>query len=174
MRRRVTPQAWAALDGTADRILGSPHVAWLVVALVLAAWHVSALVRAASGALDSIFRTDERRPRGERLWKSIVVALAVIVLTSLAVLVVVGGRMIEWHGFAGVLLAVGRWLVAAVVTWALLAVLTGRFRPRPPHARWVSIGAGLAIGGWIAASIVFGLHVGTSPTSGRRTGTSSP
>ena len=108
MRRRVTPQAWAALDGTADRILGSPHVAWLVVALVLAAWHVSALVRAASGPLDSIFSTDERRASGDRLWKSIVIALAVIVLTSLAVLVAVGGRMIEWHGFAGVLLAVGR------------------------------------------------------------------
>jgi len=160
VRNRVTPQAWEALDSTADRILGSPHVAWVVVGLVLATWHVSALVRAASGALDSIFGSDEPRASGERLWKSIAVALAVIALISLAVLAVVGGRLIEWHGFGGVLLAVGRWLAAAVVMWGLLAILIRTAPAASPHARWVSIGAGLAIGGWIAASIVFGLYVG--------------
>jgi membrane protein len=159
-KAKLTPETWRAVDSTVNRIVDAPHLAWLAIGLVLAVWHVSGLVRASSGALNSIFDVQEKRPGTERLWKSTLVAFAVIVLVVLAVLIVVGGRLIPWHGAAGVLLFFLRWIAAAVVMWALLAILIRTAPASSPHARWVSAGAGFAIAGWIAASIVFGVYVG--------------
>ena len=160
LKTKLTPTTWRFIDRTVDRIVDAPHVAWLVIGLALALWHVSGLVRASSGALNSIFEVDERRSATERAWQSLLVALAVIVLVCLALLIVVGGRLIPWHGAAGILLFFLRWIAAAVVMWALLALLIRTAPAASPHARWVSVGAGFAIGGWIAASIVFGMYVG--------------
>ena len=133
VHRHVTRETWAAIDSTVERILASPHVAWVAIGFVLAAWHVSALVRASSGALSEILDAEDKRSAKRRIAMSVVVAVPVLVLISLAVLVVVGGRLIPVHGFAA---AAGLFL-----------------------ARWVSAGAGLAVGGWILASIVFGVYV---------------
>ena len=160
LKTKLAPETWRAVDSTVDRIVDSPHVTWLAIGLALATWHVSGLVRASSGALNSIFDADEERSGGERVWKSLLVALAVIALVCLALLILVGGRLIPWHGAAGVLLFLLRWTAAAIVMWALLALLIQTAPAASPHARWISIGAGLAIVGWIAASIVFGVYVG--------------
>src|SRR5215210_6931498 len=117
LKAKLTPETWQALDNTVDRIVDSPHVAWLAIGLALATWHVSGLVRASSGALNSIFDADEKRSGTERVWKSALVALGVIALVCLAVLIVVGGRLIPWHGAAGVLLFFVRWTAGAIVMW---------------------------------------------------------
>jgi membrane protein len=160
VHRRVTPQTWAAVNSTVDRILGRPHVVWVLVGAALAGWHVSGLVRASQGALTAIFERKESRGTGERVWKSIAVAAPVLALVCLALLAVVGGRQIEAHGVAGVLVFVGRWLTAAVLMWAVLAILIRAAPAARPRAKWVSLGAALAVGGWIGASIVFGVYVG--------------
>jgi hypothetical protein len=68
------------------------------------------------------------------VWKASDVALATIVLVRLAFLIVVGGRLIAWHSAAGVLLVFLRWTAAAVVMWALLAVLIRTAPASSPHA----------------------------------------
>jgi membrane protein len=161
VHRHVTRETWGAIDSTVERILRSPHVVWVAIGFVLAAWHVSALVRASSGALSEILDAEDKRSAKRRIAMSVVVAVPVLVLISLAVLVVVGGRLIPVHGFAAAAgLFLARWAVAAALMWAMLAIITRAAPAVRPRARWVSAGAGLAIGGWILASIVFGLYVG--------------
>jgi membrane protein len=160
VRGHVTPQTWSAVNSTVDRILGHPHAVWLLVGVLLAGWHVSGLVRASQGALNAIFDRKEDRGTWERIWKSVAVAAPVLVLVCLAVLVVVGGRLIEAHGAAGVLVFLARWLAAAALMWAVLAILIRTAPAARPRAKWVSLGAALAVGGWIGASIVFGVYVG--------------
>jgi membrane protein len=160
VRRRVTPETWTAVNSTVERILGHPHAVWVLVGVVLAGWHVSGLVRASQGALNAIFDRKEDRGTWERIGKSIAVAGPVLVLVCLAVLVVLGGRVIEAHGAAGVVVFLGRWLTGAVLMWAVLAILIRTAPAARPRAKWVSIGAALAIGGWIGASLVFGVYVG--------------
>jgi membrane protein len=157
---RVTPQTWAAVDSTVDRILGSPHVVWVLVGALLAGWHVSGLIRAAGGALNAIFERKEQRATSWRVATSLLAAVPVLVLICLAILVVVGGRLISWHGVGGVLLFLLRWGLAALLMWALLAILIRAAPTAHPDPRWVSAGAALAIAGWIGASLVFGLYVG--------------
>lgn len=50
VRARVTPETWAAVNSTVDRILGRPHVVWVLTGVLLAGWHVSGLVRASQAA----------------------------------------------------------------------------------------------------------------------------
>jgi uncharacterized BrkB/YihY/UPF0761 family membrane protein len=123
IRSHVTAQTWVAVNSTVERIIGHPHVVWVLVGVVLAGWHVSGLVRAAEDALNVIFERRENRASWERIWTSIAVAAPVLVLVCLALLVVVGGRVIEAHGVAGALVFVARWLTAAALMWAVLAIL---------------------------------------------------
>jgi len=160
VEKRVTPQAWAAIDSTVNKILGAPHFTWVVVGAVLATWHVSGLVRASTGALNAIFEEQESRGGFEQIWKSVAAAIPVVILACLALLIAIGGRLISADGFAGAVLFVARWAVAAVVLWALLAIIIRVAPSARPHARWVSLGAALAVGGWIAASIAFGIYIG--------------
>src|SRR5204863_7129109 len=81
VEKRVTPQAWAAIDSTVNRILSAPHLAWFVAGALLATWHVSGLVRASTGALNSIFEEEERRSGFEQIWKSIAAAVPVVILS---------------------------------------------------------------------------------------------
>jgi membrane protein len=161
VRKHVTPETWRAVDSTVNRILGSPHVVWVVIGFLLAVWHLSALVRASSGALNAILERRERRAGWARIAQSAAVAVPMLLLISLALLVVVGGRLIPVHGFAAAAaLFVARWGAAAVVMWAALALVIRTAPAAAPGAKWVSEGAALAVGGWIAASIVFGIYVG--------------
>jgi membrane protein len=83
----------------------------------------------------------------------------VLVLVFPAVLTVVASRLFEWHGVAGAALFIARRAIAALLMWAMLAIIIRAAPAARPQAKWVSAAAALAIGGWVGASIVFGLHV---------------
>jgi len=158
VKAHLEPDMWRAIDGTVDRIVGSPHVAWVLIGAALAWWHFSAVLRACSGALNSIFGHREARSGRERMLTSLAVAVPVLVLVSVAVLVFVGSALLQWHGVAGVLLFLARWTITASLMWAVLALIIRTAPASQPSARWVSYGAALAIAGWIGASIAFGVY----------------
>ena len=89
---------------------------------------------------------------------SLAVAVPVLALVSMAVLLFVGSALLQWHGVARVLLFLARWTITAGLMWAVLALIIRTAPAARPSARWVSAGAALAIAGWIAASIAFGVY----------------
>ena len=159
----VSPAAFSVIDTTVTRVLGEKQVFWMTLGLALAIWQVSGAVRAVMDGFDLIYRSDDPRRRSfwARIGRSLVLALAIGGCLLLAIAVVVLGPLLVGSpdGALGALVFLVRWLLAAALL--LLAVgLLFRFAPeqRPP-ARWAGRGSLLVVGGWVAASLLFGFYV---------------
>jgi membrane protein len=113
---KVLPEVFAGIDQTVHKVFSSSTAGLLALASALAVWEVSGILRAAIGALDEIYETEEERPFWVRFPLSF--GLAVLVLAS-----VLGAIAVVWVGHVSGALSVPvlilRWPVAiALVAFA--------------------------------------------------------
>jgi membrane protein len=140
----------------------------LVVGLLGALWSASGYVGAFGRAMNRIYQVDEGRP----IWKlrplQLGLTLVLVVLASLVLLgLVVSGSVARAVGdaiglgdTAVTVWNVAKWPVILVIVAAMVAMLYyATPNVRQPKFRWVSVGAGIAILTWVAASVAFGLYV---------------
>lgn len=163
VRDRLSSDAFAVVDRTAERILTTKEGFWLTAGAAIALWEVSAAIRVTMRALDRIYGDDERRPLRDRLVVSLglSVPLAVCFLGALAAAQLlppladskgggivgdIGGRAFGW--------AIG--VLFVVLAIALLL----RFAPRNPQPFRVAGAASVfVVVCWTIASALFGLYV---------------
>ncbi len=140
----------------------------LILGLVLALWSASGYVTAFSRAMNRIYEIREGRP----FWKlrpiMLLITLVAVLLIAVALLILIlSGPVAESVGRA---LGIGstvvsvwqfvKWpvlLLVMVMVVALLYYATPNIKQ--PKFRWVSLGAVVAIGTWLVASVLFGLYV---------------
>jgi membrane protein len=157
LRERVTPPVFRAIDSSVQRIVSNADLALILFAGALALWHLTMAIRTATVALNKIHGAEEARPAGKRLAISVALAVAIAVCLIGSMLVVLAGPRVD--GALGVVLATGRWAVAAVLL-TLAVGLVVRYAPSErPQASWASVGSVLIVGVWIVASIGFGWYV---------------
>jgi membrane protein len=148
-----------AIDASVQRIFSTSSTGLLAFASLLVVWYLSGGVRAVMGALNDIYEVEETRSWSVRFPISFALAVAIGVCLVGAVVGVAAGHALASHGLAGVVVSVGRWLVAV----ALLSLAVGllvRFAPvkhRPN--RWATTGSVLVIVAWIGATLLFELFV---------------
>jgi uncharacterized BrkB/YihY/UPF0761 family membrane protein len=117
-------------------------------------------VRAAAGALNSIFGREENRDPKRRIGVAVGLAVPMTVLIVVAFGAVLGGALVRPHGVAATIAVfAARWLAAVLALYGMLALLVRRAPVGHPRTAWVTVGAGLAIGGWVATSLVFTAYV---------------
>jgi membrane protein len=148
-----------AIDASVQRIFTSSSTGILAFALLLVIWYLSGAVRAVMGALNDIYEVEETRRWTVRFPLSFGLAIGIAVCLVGAVVGVAAAPALASHGLAGVVMSVGRWLVAL----ALLALAVGllvRFAPVKHRAnRWATAGSVLVIVAWIGATLLFELFV---------------
>ncbi|GAA4411229.1 YihY/virulence factor BrkB family protein [Fodinibacter luteus] len=140
----------------------------LAIGLAGALWGASGYVGAFGRALNRIYQVDEGRP----VWKlrPIVllvtlglVVMAAIVLVGLVVSGPIAQAIGEAVGFGEQSLAVwnlAKWPVILGVVVVMVAVLYyATPNVKQPKFRWMSVGAAVAIGIWVIASLGFGFYV---------------
>lgn len=161
--------AFLLVHNTLDEISASSGTGKLSFGLLAALWAASNGMGAISDTLNTAYNVKERRP----WWKvrlisvCLTVALAILILAALAI-VLVGGTIGEAvairYGFDNVFTIVWK-----IVQWpiALLFVLTTfnlvyNFAPNIPSQarRWLSPGAFVGVGLWLAVSFGFRLYLG--------------
>lgn len=148
-----------AIDASVQRIFSTSSTGLLAFASLLVVWYLSGGVRAVMGALNDIYEVEETRSWSVRFPISFALAVAIGVCLVGAVVGVAAAHALASHGLAGVVVSVGRWLVAV----ALLSLAVGllvRFAPvkhRPN--RWATAGSVLVIVAWIGATLLFELFV---------------
>ncbi|GAB3704253.1 YihY/virulence factor BrkB family protein [Mariniluteicoccus flavus] len=133
-----------------------------------AVWSSSAYIGAMGRALNRVYEIDE----GRRWWilrpQQLLIALAVLVLVTLAVLGVglsgpLARSVVFYLGMGrqtALVLEVVRWPLIIIVAVLLVAALYyGTPNIRQPHLRWVSPGAILAIVVWFVMSLGFMVYV---------------
>jgi membrane protein len=155
----LQPTTAHAINSAVQRIFSSDSSGLIALASLMVIWYVSGSVRAAMGAINQIFETDETRSWKVRFPISFVLAAAIAVCLVGALVVVTAGGALASHGAARVLVSIGRWL-AGIALLALAVGLLVRFAPAERRAnRWVTAGSLLVIGAWIAATLIFELFV---------------
>lgn len=140
----------------------------LVIGIVSALWSASGYVGAFGRAMNRIYEVAEGRP----VWKLrptnlLVTVFTTVVMTLMLVGSVLSGSVLDAvlgrMGLSGTATTVFAWLkipVMLVLVMLMVAVLY-HFTPnvRQPKFKWVSVGATVAIGVWVVASLLFGLYV---------------
>ena len=139
-----------------------------VVGLAGALWSASGYVGAFGRAMNRIYEKGEGRP----VWKLrpamllLTAVLVALVAAVLAALVLTGpaaqavGDAIGLGGTAGPVWNIAKWPVLLGIVVLIVAMLY-YFTPnvKPTSFRWISVGALLAIGVWVLASVGFGFYV---------------
>lgn len=141
----------------------------LVLGLVLALWSASGYVGAFGRAMNRVYEIDEGRPVWILRPLMILVTVVTVVVAALVVasLVLTGpvaravGETVGLGSAAVDLWDLAKWPVVLALVVVLVAILY-QWTPnvRQPRFRWISVGAIVAILGWLLASAAFGLYVG--------------
>ncbi len=140
----------------------------LALGLATALWSASGYVGAFGRAMNDIYEIEEGRP----VWKLRPVMLgltlvSVVLVATAVLLLIVSGPLLT---SIGSVLGIGDTAVTvfAIVKWPLLlAIVIGLVgllyyvtpNVEQPKFRWITVGAAVAIGVWILASVLFAFYV---------------
>ena len=152
-----------------QQLVDSPSAGFaLAIGVIGALWSASGYVGAFGRAMNRIYEITEGRP----VWKlrpmRLLITLAGLVMAAaVALMLAVSGPLATAVGnaigagsAARTAWSVARWpviLIFAILAVAILYYATPNVRQ--PRFRWISVGAAVAIGTWILASLLFGLYV---------------
>jgi membrane protein len=161
LKPHMSHDAFKVIDDTGKKVVGQKQLWWVTIGFGLAIWEVSGGIRTIQGGLNLIYNCDESRGWYERMWKSLLLALAVSALILSAIAVAWAGPL--FYGNVGqplgALLFLGRWAIAAVLL-ACATAITVRWGPDGYQpAGWVTVGTTIVVGAWIVASILFGIYI---------------
>ncbi len=165
----VAPNAAGTVQGVVSGLThSSASGVGLIVGLLAALWSASGYVGAFGRALNRMYDIPEGRPFYKLRPTQLLVTLIAIVLAALvAFALAVSGNVARAVGNAigigntGITIwNIAKWPVMLAIVILVVAVLyyvTPNIKQ--PHFRWISIGAAVAIGIWILASVGFGFYV---------------
>jgi len=161
LKPHVQPATANAIDTAVEKIFSQDSIGLIVFASLMALWYISGSVRGVMSATNGIYEREETRSWKVRYPLSIGLAAAIAVCLVGSTLAVLVGPEIFSGGAVGVVVAIGRWLVAAALLTLAVGLLV-RYAPVEPRSKgWVSGGSILVILAWIAASMIFRLLVTT-------------
>lgn len=156
----LSHDSFATVNRTALRVMGGKRFWWASMGLAVTLWGVSASLRAMTTPLNRVYGARETRSWKNRLLTSLAGGLLVTVSLFAAILVVLGGRLVQPPGVAlSVLFFLGRWIVTfglLLVTIAtILRVVPAKKRP----IGWVSVGSIVCAVCWIVATLGFAAYI---------------
>ena len=156
LKDRFTPETFAAIKATVEKIFANGTLGLLAFAAVLALWEVSGAVRAISGALNAIYKQKEDRSTWRRFGTSFWLAAAVIVCLVGAVFAVSLTPRIPVlpHLLSALVGWACAFVLLSVAVWLLLRYAPCRCRP----AGWTSVGSIMIVAGWATATVLFGYY----------------
>jgi membrane protein len=161
VKASLSDAAYRLLDDTATRVVTEKQGWWLTGGFALALWEISAATRVTMTALDRIYGFRRRRSFFELFPRSVGLGLAMgtAVIVAFAIVRFVPLLTGELDGVAGVLSFIGRWLAAAVVLGAGVALVVHHGSATRQTLPWVTVGTFLVMAAWIGMSIMFGIYV---------------
>jgi membrane protein len=159
LKSHLQPTTSHAINVAVERIFATDSTGLLVFASILVVWYVSGSVRAVMGSINDVYETKETRPWMKRFPLSFGLAIVIAFCLVGAILVVAVGPALASHGVAGVVVSIGRWLVAIALLALAVAVLVRLAPVERRGKKWASAGSMLVIAAWIAATLIFELFV---------------
>lgn len=158
LHRHLSSSAAAAADDTVRSIFERNGVLLLALASLAVIWNTFRAMTEVEHALDEIHeREHEVRALPETLVRRLALALVVdVCLISALVSFVAAPRIVD-AGAMHYALAAVRWVVAVALLWVAVTALFRYAPAERPESTWASGGSALVIGGWLVASVLFGV-----------------
>jgi membrane protein len=156
LHRHFTEQVAEAVDDTAYRIFAADSVGLLLLASGLLVWSTLRGIRSIEHALDEIHEHGSARSPLQGFLVGVPLSVAVDLSVLGAILVVVAAPRLVSSGFGHDALVGLRWVGAVVLLWVTVTLLIRYAPAEKPEVRWASGGSALVVGGWLAASALFG------------------
>jgi membrane protein len=153
---KVLPHVFSGIDEVVHLVLSSSTAGLLALASALAVWEVSGIIRAAIGALDAIYETEEERPFWIRFPLSFGLAMLFLAAVLGAIAVVWAGHV---SGSWSVPVRILRWPVAVALVAAGFELIVRYAPAEHRRARWASLGSLLVVVGWIGETLIFAWYV---------------
>lgn len=148
-----------AINAAVLKIFATDSTGLILFASVLVVWYVSGAVRAVMGSINDIYQRKETREWTKRYPLSFGLAAAIALCLVGATVAVAVGPALASHGFAGVVVSIGRWLVAIALLALAIGLLVHYAPVEQRGTRWASAGSLLVIVAWIGATALFELFV---------------
>lgn len=167
----VRPETAAHLEQPLRQLLtlDNPGLGF-AIGMVLTLWSLSGYATAFGRAMNTAYEVEE----GRRIWKfrsmMLLVTLLVMAGGAIAIVILLGTPTIAaavvyqlgWANWIDDVWNIAKWPVLAVDLVVMVAVLYyATPNVKAPQLRWVSAGAGFAIGTWAIATFGFALYVET-------------
>jgi membrane protein len=161
IRGSVSDAAYRLLDSTATRVLTQKQLWWVTAGFALAVWEVSSATRVTMTALDRIYGFHRRRGFLELFPRSVGLGLMMgcVLVAAVAVVRFVPLLTGDLHGVASVISFLVRWLAAAALLGAAVALVVRYGSASSQPLPWVTVGTGLVMVAWVGMSILFGTYV---------------
>jgi membrane protein len=170
--------ASAIIEAFLNDVVDSRGQGALMLGLIGVAWSGSNLVGAAMKGLNRIARSDETRGMIERKLLAITLALVLGTIVGCATLgVIFSGPLADGltnvlgsRGAAEFFMTVVAWPAALMLVALAAAILYWKGPSRDGEFRWVTPGAVLFAGGWVAASVVASIYISQAGATNRTYG----
>ncbi|MDQ6747388.1 MAG: YihY/virulence factor BrkB family protein, partial [Candidatus Dormibacteraeota bacterium] len=162
LRTHVSTGFYRLISDAVGKAFGSKQVLWASLGGVLALWQVSGAVRAVMGAFGKIYNAPTDRTFARRYLISAALAIAVGACFVLAaVSAILAPFFTVAHPPPGWRVAVFlvRWTLAALILLVAVGLLMRVAPATPMPLPWVSLGAGLVMACWLAASLLFYVYL---------------
>jgi membrane protein len=161
VRGSLSETAFRLLDDTATRVVTEKQGWWITAGFALTLWEISAATRVTMTALDRIYGFHRRRGFFEIFARSVWLGLTmgVAVLAAVAVVRFLPLLTGELDGVLAVISFLVRWLVAALILGAGVALVMHHGSATRQTLPWVTVGTCLVMAAWVTMSILFGLYV---------------
>lgn len=157
----VSSAVFTVIEDTAKNVLTEKQLLWVTFGCALAVWQMSGGIRAIMGGLAEIYECEDHRTWTQRMRRSLLLSVAVSALVVLAIGVTWLGPLA--YGDVGqpaaALLLLARWLVAAALLTAAVALTLHYALEAPQSVGWLSVGTAIIVAVWVAASILFGIYI---------------
>ena len=141
MKPHLQPATANAINTAVEKIFSQDSIGLLVFASIMALWYISGSVRGVMGATNAIYEREETRSWKQRYPLSVGLAAGIAVCLVGSTLAVLAGPAVFSSGALGVVVDIGRWLVAAVLLTVAVTLLF-RYAPVEPRSKgWVSGGS---------------------------------
>jgi YihY family inner membrane protein len=158
LHRHLAASAAVAADDAVRAIFARSGAFLLALASLMVVWNTIRATGEVEHALDEIHeREGQARPFIETVTRRLVVALVVdACLVGALLSFVVAPRIVD-EGAVHYALEAARWVAAMVLLWVAVTALLRYATVERPETSWASGGSALVVGGWLVASLLFGV-----------------
>jgi membrane protein len=162
LRVNFSPAVFTTIHNAVVTVFTGQRVLWATLGGFFALWQISGAVRAVMCVLARVYCAGSERPFVKRYTISFVLSLEVAACFVLVAICLLFAPFFPLTHAAAALQVLGfvlRWSLIIALLWLVVGLLVRHAPSARQTVPWVTLGAGIVIGGWVVVSLLFYVYL---------------